>query len=103
MVIVSTHPLNNGVIRLDAAGEIDMATVDVLVKELHEAVTAAGVSRVEVDFGGVTFCDSSGIAALDEAYGGAQRRGVTLRLVNLQPPVSRVLELTGLLDVFTGR
>ena len=98
-MIVTSHPLRDGVLRVEAAGEIDMATVDTLAKALHDAAQVPGVAHIVVDLDGVTFCDSSGVAALDEGYGAAQRRGITLRVVNLQRPVARVFELTGLLSL----
>ncbi|WIM92686.1 STAS domain-containing protein [Actinoplanes oblitus] len=84
------------------AGELDMATADVLYKALHEAVVQPGVTSIVVDFGGVGFCDSSGIGVLDRAYGEAQDAGIVLRLVKPRPSIRRILELVGLLDTLTG-
>jgi anti-anti-sigma factor len=50
----------------------------------------------------VTFCDSSGIAAFDRNYFLASQTGVAFRLINVRPIVSRVLEITGMLDALTG-
>ena len=55
-----------------------------------------------VDFDQVSFCDSSGIAVLDRAYGEARNACLTLRLLNPQPAVRRVLELVGILETLTG-
>ncbi|WP_328473104.1 STAS domain-containing protein [Actinoplanes sp. NBC_00393] len=91
------------VARLTAAGEIDMATVGALTKPLQEAILDPSISAIEIDFGDVTFCDSSGVAALDESYADAREHGITLRVINLRPIVSRVLEITGLLEPLTQR
>jgi anti-anti-sigma factor len=98
---VGTGPWINGVAHLSVAGEIDMATVDVLAKALREALTHADTTRVVVDFAGVTFCDSAGLAALDKAYAGAARQDTVLQLVGLQPAVRGLLELVGMLEALT--
>jgi anti-anti-sigma factor len=76
---VDTGPWAHGVAHLSVAGEIDIATVDVLAEALREALTRAGTIRVVVDFASVTFCDSSGLAALDNAYAHAAAKNTVLR------------------------
>jgi anti-anti-sigma factor len=88
-------------VRVLVAGEIDMATADDLQRAMITAVEDGSVTEVVVDFADVTFCDSSGIAALDRAYAAAARRGVVFRLVDIQDPVRRVLEITGMLEALT--
>jgi anti-sigma B factor antagonist len=102
MIDVSTCLLSGAVIRVSVVGEIDMATVDRVDVALTTAVERDGVTGVEVDFAGVTFCDSSGIAALDRAYGMAGKRSVPFRLINIEPDVARVLSIAGMLEVLTG-
>jgi anti-sigma B factor antagonist len=89
------------VVHVRVTGEIDMVTVDRLEEGLLEAITTP-CPTVIVDFAEVTFCDSSGLAALDRAYAAAVTHGGRLRLVNLRPVIRRILELTGLLDTLTG-
>lgn len=98
---VSTADAGDGVLLVRVAGEIDLAVVGGLESAITGAVTADGVVRVVVDLGGVTFCDSSGIAAFDRAYFAAGRRGVGFELIAVQPAVRRVLELTGVWDSLT--
>ena len=86
-------------VRVD--GEIDMVTAPRLASALHDAMESGGIRRILVDFGGVTFCDSSGIAALDEAWAVAAERGIRLTLTNLRSGVRRILALSGMLDAFT--
>ncbi|OJF10618.1 STAS domain-containing protein [Couchioplanes caeruleus] len=86
---------------LTVTGEIDMATVDGLARALREAISHAGVTEVVADLSAVTFCDSSGVAALDRAYAEGMRRGTVFRITHPQPPVRRVLELTGMLETLT--
>ena len=98
-ITASTHA---GVVRLHVAGELDIATADDLRQALHRALAQPGTTTIEVDFDQASFCNSSGIEALDGAYGEATDADITLRLVNPQPSVRRVLGLVGLLEPLTG-
>ena len=99
---ISTQPISGGVIRLCVAGEIDMANVGRLDAALADVVTHSDVVKVVIDFAAVTFCDSSGVAALDRGYAAAGERDVGFQLINLRPDVRRVLEITGVLEGLTG-
>ncbi len=90
-----------GLVRLEVAGEIDMATSDALLDALREAVGTEHAKEVAVDLAGVTFIDSSGIRALVVAQEEATARGVPIYVTNPHAHVRRVLELTGLLAVLT--
>lgn len=98
---ISVNVVADRTVRLSVAGEIEMATVGDVERGLADALTTPGITKVIVDFADVTFCDSSGIAALDRAYAMATRREICLRLENVRRNVRRVLELTGLLDALT--
>jgi anti-sigma B factor antagonist len=69
---------------------------------LTAAVTRPDTSALLVDFSDVTFCDSSGIAALDKAYAAATQRAISFQMINLQPIVRHVLKVTGLLETLTS-
>jgi anti-sigma B factor antagonist len=80
-------------------GEIDLATAPDLRDKLAEIPSDVGT--VIVDLSEVTFLDSTGLSVLvatwkrfDESGGGA------FRLVVNQPAVQRVLDVTGLVQVF---
>jgi anti-anti-sigma factor len=96
MLTVNTRIRPDAVILVSVSGEIDMATVGPLDAAMVAAITRQGAAAVEVDFAGVTFCDSLGMAALDKAYAAARRQAIPFRLINVQPGVSRMLQLTGL-------
>ena len=102
MLKVNDRILPNTVIRVVVAGEIDMATVEELTLAMTAAITRHGVTAVEVDFAGVSFCDSSGLAALDKAYARAAQHSIPFRLIDPQPGVRRILQLTGLLEVLVN-
>ncbi len=102
MIEVGVGVLPGRRIRLSVAGEIDLATVGEVDTALTAAVSRDDTSGLVVDFARVTYCDSSGIAALDRACAAAARRAIPFQLVNLQPGVRRMLELVGLLEVLTA-
>jgi anti-anti-sigma factor len=88
-----------GVILLALAGEIDLATSGQFRSVVDEAL-AAGVSLV-ADVAEVTFMDSTMLRELLRAHrdlGGAGNRFI---LAAPQPPVRRLLELTGTHGLFT--
>lgn len=78
-------------------GEIDLATVGQLKRELGELVDA-GFARVVIDLRGVEFMDSAGLHALLSAYSDAQRDGWELSLIPGPRAVQRVFEITGTID-----
>lgn len=51
--------------------------------------------EVEVDFTDVRFCDSSGLRQLLIAHRRQQSAGGSLRVVNVQPGVQRVFDISG--------
>jgi anti-anti-sigma factor len=92
MIDKGNHPA-----RLAVAGDIDLATC----KSLVDAVThtlRADVHALDLDVSRVTFCGSAGISAFLMVHRRAHEKGKTLRLVNLNSWVERVLTATGLLE-----
>ena len=80
-------------------GEIDLDAVRAADKRLR-ALLDKPPDTVDVDLGGVTFIDSSGIAALVKLYSSADDAGGTMTIHSVTPPVVRLLEICGLLDIF---
>jgi len=89
-----------GVPVLGVRGEIDVATSPELGDLLTGLITA-GTELVIVDLTEVTFIDSTGLGVLVGAVGDMRARGGDLRLVVTQPQIIKLLELTGLDEVFT--
>ena len=77
-----------------------MSTSDRLREALVEAIDR-DVNRLVVDFEGVDFIDSSGIATLVEALQKIREKNGELVLKNLNERVRSVLDVSNLLDVFT--
>ena len=91
-----------GVPVLSVRGEIDVATSPELHAFLTDMITAEP-ELVVVDLTEVSFIDSTGLGVLVGALGDVRARGGDLRLVVTQPQIIKLLELTGLDEVFAVR
>ena len=93
------EPAPEGVVLLVLAGEIDLATSGQFRAVVDEAIEQQ--SSLVADVSEVTFMDSTMLRELLRAHrdlGGAGRRFI---LADPQPPVRRLLELTGTHGLFT--
>jgi anti-sigma B factor antagonist len=84
---------------VEVAGEIDLATADLLGEHL-DAVTTVPGSDVLVDLRRVDFFDCSGLRVLCRAESRTRERGGRLRIVSDAPQIRRLLLGSGLLDRF---
>lgn len=91
------HGASGAVVRL--GGELEFGTAAPLRNTLVD-LAQQGPSRVVIDLAGVEFIDSTGISVLVQAKQRleAQGGGVTLR--GLNDRVRRVLEISGLVELF---
>ncbi len=83
------------VIRLE--GEVDIASVDRLRDATSRAMDMDGIDHLIVDCRQLDFLDSSGLKALLEAH---RRVDGKLALLGPTRPITRVLEVTGLEELF---
>ncbi len=77
-------------------GEIDHHTAASLRLEIDEAVQANKPKTLKLDFGDVTFMDSSGIGLVMGRYRTLQPFGGKLVVSNLSPQVYKIMQLAGL-------
>jgi anti-sigma B factor antagonist len=84
---------------LKPSGEVDIQTSPLLAEKLR-SVLDQGFSSVVVDLGAVTFLDSTGLSVLVTGLKHCRAAGGEFRLLDPQPNVRRVLEITGLTDIF---
>jgi anti-sigma B factor antagonist len=84
---------------LTVRGELDLATAPVLEREAMAAL-ALPLEGLVMDFAGVTFLDSSGIAALITSRRAALERNVTFALTEVSRSGRLTLELGGLSELF---
>lgn len=81
-------------------GEIDLYTAPQLRNELVDALED-GARLLVIDMSRAEFCDSTGISVLLSAMKRSRGKGGDLELVAPKPAVMKVLEVTGLTEVFT--
>jgi len=84
------------------AGEADLSTVAVLRQALSAQIDG-GARHVTVDLSRLRFADSSALHALAVAGLAIEETGGRMELLRPQPPVARVLALSGLDQVLTIR
>jgi anti-sigma B factor antagonist len=89
-----------GVPVLLVSGEIDVASAPEFHASLSDLI-GQGTEIVIVDLSQVSFIDSTGLGVLVGAEKQMRDAGQALRLVVTQPQILRLLELTGLDQVFT--
>jgi anti-sigma B factor antagonist len=81
---------------LRVIGELDVATRTSIEPALMAAIEAAG--PIILDLGGLTFCDSSGLATLIAAHDRAAATGSSFAVRNASAPVRRLFEITNLAE-----
>ena len=77
-------------------GELDHHAAKETVTALERALDAALPLRLTLDFGGVTFMDSSGIAVVMRAFRRMTVLGGSLALVNVPMQAKRVFDAAGI-------
>lgn len=80
-------------------GELDMSTAPQLREELLR-LTAAGATMVTIDLSELAFVDSTGLSVLITGLKRLREQGGELALRSPTPGTRRVLEITGLTEVF---
>lgn len=87
----------DGRLRLIVAGELDIATSDLLDECLQ--MTAATRKRVILDLHQVSFIESSGLRVILAALRHAQREGWGLTLTESTPAVQRLFDVAGVREL----
>jgi anti-anti-sigma factor len=82
---------------LVASGELDLESAPRMAAAITEQFDN-GFVHVVADLRDLAFIDSTGIRALWQAHGRAQREGLLLSLIPGQGDVGRALRMTGLLE-----
>jgi anti-anti-sigma factor len=86
--------------RLRVTGELDRTAAGELRRSVAEALSVPVPTKLEIDAGGLTVLDSSGIRCLLSCRKNAEAAGSRLVVIYPAPIVYQVLEITGLLDLF---
>jgi len=87
--------------RLNAllTGEIDHHTAGKIRDEIDAAIEFHRPACLVIDFGGVSFMDSSGIGLVMGRYKLMKSIGGTVRVENTPKPLRKVMKLSGLYDL----
>ena len=80
-------------------GSLDLATAPTVRAALTDAADKGGHHLI-VDLSQLEFLDSTGLSVLIGAHRRAAERGGSLRLIVQDGPISRLLNITGLVAVF---
>ncbi|KAF5028531.1 Anti-sigma F factor antagonist [anaerobic digester metagenome] len=78
------------------AGEIDHHSAAGMRAQIDEAIERYRPAVLTLDFGGVTFMDSSGIGLVMGRYKLMNTFGGTVNVVNTPKPLQKVMRLAGL-------
>jgi anti-sigma B factor antagonist len=100
VITLSTSTNEEGVVTVTVVGEVDTFTAPVLRSSLDTQLEQSPRELV-IDLSGVQFLGSAGLAVLVETQKAARARDVGLRLIATTRAVTRPLEVTGLIDLFT--
>ena len=82
-------------------GEVDLASATDLEACIRHALEGSP-SSVVLDLAGLTFIDSSGLRVLVSVSADARSRAVSFGLRNVPGHAQRVLDITGLSEMFDG-
>ena len=96
-----TTAIDDEAVHLTLKGELDYTTADELVDEATAHLERPGLRSLRLDCGGITWCDSSGLAAILNLHRACAARGVALCLENRAQHLDRVLQLTGTFEHLT--
>jgi anti-sigma B factor antagonist len=99
-VITLSTSHDAGTVTVTVVGEVDTFTAPVLRASLDTQLEQQPTELV-IDLCGVQFLGSAGLAVLVETQKSARSQDVGLRLVANTRAVTRPLEVTGLIDLFT--
>jgi anti-sigma B factor antagonist len=100
VITLSTSTGDDGAVTVTVVGEVDTFTAPVLRSSLDSQLEQSPKELV-IDLSGVQFLGSAGLAVLVETQKAARARDVALRLIATTRAVTRPLEVTGLIDLFT--
>jgi len=102
MVLQVQRSDEDGVALFSLAGEFAFEESPGVRSAVFDALTDSEVREVVVDLADVSFIDSTGIGTLAVAHrvGGDS---CPVRVVNPTPAVRRILDVTGVLGILTGK
>ena len=98
-LIISQRVVDNVVI-LDMSGRITIGDGSVLLRDTVKGLLADGKRKILLNFGGVSYVDSSGNGEVVIALSSVERKGGTLKFMRLTAKVRDLWQFTKLFTVF---
>lgn len=87
---------SEGTVTAYLQGEIDHHSAASFREEIDSYLASGQVSLLILDFGGVTFMDSSGIGLVMGRYRQMEYYGGSMQLTNTPPQIYKVMRIAGL-------
>jgi anti-anti-sigma factor len=101
-VSITTH-IHGSVASISLSGAVDYSTQEEFRSANAKALSAGEVQEIQVDFGDVTFLDSSAIRALLILQKQAEEKGISLVLLNCGRSIRDIFEVGGFDKMFMIR
>jgi anti-anti-sigma factor len=101
-VSITTH-IHDSVASISLSGAVDYSTQEEFRTANAKALSAANVREIQVDFGDVTFLDSSAIRGLLILQKQAEEKGISLILLNCGRSIRDIFEVGGFDKMFMIR
>ena len=89
----------NGILWIRVPAELDHHSEDQICTKADEIVQTREVREIVFDFSATVFCDSSGIGMLMGRYKMMKALGGSVRAVQVQDRVERILMLSGIMKI----
>lgn len=91
--------IRNKVLYLEVPGELDHHSAERLSRLADYLVQTRDIREIVFDFSQTTFCDSSGIGMLMGRYKMMRALGGSVRAVQVQQRVAKILMLSGIMKI----
>jgi anti-anti-sigma factor len=95
--------VHDGVHTLSLSGELDLAAVPSLEAQVRRVCAQTSTRGVTLDLGGLSFIDSTGLAAIVLVSGLCAKHSFSFELLPGPRAVQRLFERTGLIDALPFR
>ena len=86
----------NGVLTAKLSGELDHHIAPDIRSDIDSSCESVRPARLVLDFGGVTFMDSSGIGLIMGRYRCISLLGGRLEVVNIPPALKKIFVISGI-------
>ena len=86
-------------LKITVIGKVDTGTAPVFDRAVEE--NAEGVTTLILDLGAMSYTSSAGLRVVLKAQKMMNARGGSMKVVNVQPDVLEIFEITGFTDFLT--